>query len=220
LPDEGPSRDDRIVKFIRVVAVILPAAGAVLAAVWLRERRAHSVFPASQAASLLHPARRLIYSPRATVAAFDIRPAHRTLEVGPGPGYFTAEAARAGGGMGRVVCVDLQPAMIHELRRHLPDDIAPRVRTLAADAMHLPLADASFDRAFLVAVLGEVPEPGRAVAELYRVLRPGGTVSFCETVTDPDYVREGTLRRLGWDAGLRFVDRRKQALGYIMRFSR
>jgi len=104
--------------------------------------------------------------------------------------------------------------------RRLPGDVAPRVRPVIADAMHLPLSDAVIDRAFAVAVLGEVPEPPRALAELRRVVRAGGTVAIAETLTDPDYVRQGELRQMGWDAGLAFVARHRGRLGYTMRFTR
>lgn len=187
---------------------------------WITERRAKTVFPASEASTLLHPARRRIQDPRGMIAAFGVRRGERVLELGPGPGYFTAEAAAAAGPDGRVVAVDVQVAMIGELLRHLPDVARARVRALAGDATRLPLASATFDRAYLVAVLGEVPDAEGAVGELTRVLRPGGIVAFGETLTDPDYVREGELRRLCARAGLRFLDRRRHLLGYTMRFTR
>ena len=65
-----------------------------------------------------------------------------------------------------------------------------------ADAMHLPLATASVDRAFLVTVLGEVPDPDAALAELRRVLKPGALLGFCESLGDPDIVFLGKLRNL------------------------
>jgi ubiquinone/menaquinone biosynthesis C-methylase UbiE len=212
------------VNYLRVaatVAVITFAFGLTLfVRVWLRERHAKTVFPASQSALLLQPTRRLIHRPREMIATFGLRPGDRVLELGPGPGYFTSEAASAVGDSGSLVAADLQPAMIEQLLRRLTPDPASRVRALACDAMQLPFNGATFDAAFLVTVLGEIPEPDRALAELKRILRPGGIVSFCEHLGDPDYVREGALRRLCWDAGLQFVDRRRQPLGYIMRFTR
>jgi len=206
--------------------IIAAATGALALAVnagvsrWITERRAKTVFPASQAATLLHPARRRIQDPRRMVAAFGVRDGERVLELGPGPGYFTAEAAAAAGPGGRVVAVDVQPAMLRELLRRLPVEARPRVRALAGDAARLPLASGAIDRAYLVAVLGEVPDAGGAIAEIARVLRPGGVVAFGETLTDPDYVREGELRRLCARAGLRFLDRQRHLLGYTMRFTR
>jgi ubiquinone/menaquinone biosynthesis C-methylase UbiE len=154
------------------------------------------------------------------VDAFGIRAGDRVLELGPGPGYFTDAAAAAVGGSGCVVAADLQPEMIALLRSRLRPDAAPRVRTLACAATALPFRAESYDAAFLVTVLGEIPEPRAAIAELARVIRPGGVVSFAEHLGDPDYVREGSLRRLCSGAGFRFVDRRRQLLGYIMRFTR
>jgi ubiquinone/menaquinone biosynthesis C-methylase UbiE len=187
---------------------------------WRRERNAKSVFPAANAPALLNPMRRLIQRPEQTMADFGIRAGDRVLELGPGPGYFTSHAARAASPSGCVVAADLQPAMLKQLRTRLSPEVTSAVRTAAADATRLPFRDSAFDTAFLVAVLGEVPDPARALAELRRVLRPGGVVSFCETFNDPDYVREGVLRDLCWSAGLRVIKRRRKFLGYVMRCER
>lgn len=187
---------------------------------WITERRAKSVFPASQAATLMHPARRRIQHPRRLIEAFGVREGERVLELGPGPGFFSAEAAVAVGPHGAVVAVDVQPAMLRQLLQRLPPAARPAVRAVAGDAARLPLASSTFDRAYLVAVLGEVPDAEGAITEIARVLRPGAVVAFGETLTDPDYVREGELRRLCARAGLRFLDRRRHLLGYTMRFAR
>jgi ubiquinone/menaquinone biosynthesis C-methylase UbiE len=199
---------------------VLAAASTLFAVVWLRERRARLVFPASQANALLNPLRRLIQDPAKLIEECGVAPGERVLELGPGPGYFTPHAAAAAGPRGTIVCADLQPAMLERLRARLPGDAAPIVRPVAADATRLPFADASFDRAFLVTVLGEIRDPARAVAELKRVLRPGGIVAVCETINDPDYVQERVLRRLCWDAGLAFLARRRRPLGYVATFAR
>jgi ubiquinone/menaquinone biosynthesis C-methylase UbiE len=206
------------------VNAILAAVGAGalvvwLCALWLRERRAKTVFPASDAAALLHPLRRLLQNPGATVEAIGIRDGDRVLELGPGPGYFTREAAPLVGEHGILVGADLQREMIMQLRGRVTGDGAARLRTIVADATRLPLASDEFDRVFLSAVLGEVPDAASAVSEIARVLRPSGVVAFCETLTDPDYVRERDLRRLCAGAGLRVVDHRRLPLGYIMRFA-
>jgi ubiquinone/menaquinone biosynthesis C-methylase UbiE len=211
---------NRIMLALAAVFGVFAAASTLFAVVWLRERRARAVFPASQASALLNPLRRLIQDPAALIEDCGIRAGERVLELGPGPGYFTRQAAVAAGVRGSIVCADLQVAMIDHLRSHLPSEAAVNVRLVAADAMRLPFADASFDRAFLVSMLGEVPDRARGIAELQRVLRPSGVVAFCETINDPDYMREGDLRRLCWDAGLAFVARRRKPLGYIATFVR
>lgn len=203
-----------------IAAAAIATAALVLRAFWLNERRARSVYPARDASALLHPARRLMQRPEKLAWQFGVRPGLRVLELGPGPGYFTRESARIVGAAGIVVAADLQPGMIAALRDNLAGDGPARVRGIVADATRLPLASGSFDCAYLNAVLGEIPAPGAAIRELRRVLRPGGVLAFSETVNDPDYVRQGELRRLCFDASLRYLDRRRQLLGYTMRFTR
>ena len=116
-----------------------------------------------------------------------IRPGERVLELGPGPGIFTVEAARRVGSEGRLIAVDIQPEMIARLEERVREAGLANVETHVADAYHLPLDDASVERAFLVTVLPEIPDQARALAELYRVLRPDGLLSVTEEFYDPDY---------------------------------
>jgi ubiquinone/menaquinone biosynthesis C-methylase UbiE len=116
-----------------------------------------------------------------------IRPGERVLELGPGPGAFTLDAARRAGPEGRVFAVDIQPAMIARLEQRVREAGLDNVETRVASAYELPLEDRSIDRAFLITVLPEVPDQGRALAELRRVLKPGGVLSITEEFTDPDY---------------------------------
>ena len=204
------------------------AAGAVLgtvgltfaARIWMREREAKTVFPAADAGALLNPLRRIIQSPSRTVAALGVARGERVLEVGLGPGYFTGEVATAVGEGGMLVSADLQPPMLRALRDHLGPARMAHVRLAAADATRLPFRDGAFDRVCLVAVLGEVPYPEAALAEFRRVLRRGGVAAFCEMLTDPDYVREGTLRAMCWRVGLEFEGRERNPIGYTARFRR
>ena len=116
-----------------------------------------------------------------------IRPGERVLELGPGPGMFTVEAAQRVGSEGRLIAVDIQPKMIAQVEKRVREAGLTNVETHVADAYHLPLDDASVDRAFLVTVLPEVPDQARALAELRRVLKPGGLLSITEEFFDPDY---------------------------------
>ena len=64
-----------------------------------------------------------------------------------------------------------------------------------ADAQHLLYSDDSSDAAYLVLVLGEVPDQEQALQELNRVLKPGGRLVVGELLPDPHFVTGETLRR-------------------------
>lgn len=199
----------------------LSLAAALILRFWLRERYGRGgPIPASQAGTLLHPLRRRIHPPDEMLAWFGVEAGQTVLELGPGPGYFTIEAARRAGQGGRVLCVDIQRAMLEALRPRLRDHGVDNAHPLLGDATRLPLADGSVDVAYLVTVLGEVPDRPAALAELRRVLRPGGALAFAETLTDPDYVLRDTLRDLCRATGFVFDGERRMFLGYMMRFRR
>ena len=116
-----------------------------------------------------------------------IHPGERVLELGPGPGVFTVEAARRVGPTGRLIVVDIQPRMIAHVEKRVREAGLTNVETHVADAHHLPLEDESVDRAFLVGVLPEILDQARALAELHRVIKPSGLLSVTEEFLDPDY---------------------------------
>jgi SAM-dependent methyltransferase len=188
---------------------------------WVRERYGRGgPFPASQAGALLNPLRDWIQPARATLEAFRIDAGQTVLEIGPGPGYFTIEASRMVGPSGRIVCLDVQREMASILRGRLRERGVANAHPLAGDATRLPLAGGSVDAAFLVAVLGEVPDRPAALLELRRVLRPGGVLAFSETLRDPDYVFEDTLRDLCRMAGFELLDVQHEFIGYTAVFTR
>jgi ubiquinone/menaquinone biosynthesis C-methylase UbiE len=116
-----------------------------------------------------------------------IRAGETVLELGPGPGAFTVEAARRAGPEGRLIAVDIQAEMIEKVKRRVRDAGLHNVETHVASAYDLPLPEASVDRAFLVTVLPEIPDPVRGLREVFRVLAPGGILSTTEEFLDPDY---------------------------------
>ena len=218
-----PRRSSFLGSSVRALALawaVVSALAAIFGWVWLRERYSRGgPIPVSQASMLLNPARRHMHPPRETLESFGLQAGETLLELGPGPGYFTIEARRIAGEGGRVVCIDVQPGMLALLRQRLVDaGVSGGVVLLAGDAAHLPLAPSSVDRAFLSTVLGEIPDRPAAVAELRRVVRLGGAVAVLETLTDPDYQLEASVRDLFAAYGfvLEAIERRR--LGYTVRF--
>ncbi len=184
---------------------------------WRRERQQQNVFPASEAATLLNPLRGVIMPAGRTLDRFGVGGGETVLEVGPGPGYYSIEASRRVGPRGRLICLDLQRGMIEQLLERLLEAGAS-AETGVGDATRLPLKDDTVDVAFLVTVLGEVPEPEAALAELRRVLKPGGTLGLGETMGDPDYIRLGKLREMCGGAGFVEATCHHDPLGYTITF--
>jgi arsenite methyltransferase len=113
------------------------------------------------------------------------------LDVGSGPGAVTASLARAAGPDGLALGVDISEPM---LARAVRAAAGPQVGFLRADAQRLPLRDQTVDTVVSIAVLQLIPDPAAALAEIARVLRPGGRLAVMAPTV-------GRLARLGRIAG-------------------
>jgi arsenite methyltransferase len=107
-------------------------------------------------------------------AALGARAGARILDVGCGPGFYVAELLDEVGPEGSVVGVDLSPQMLAVAARRCQG--RGNVEFHQGDATSLPVEDAGFDAALSVQVLEYVADADAALAELHRVLRPGGRV--------------------------------------------
>ncbi|MDX8509730.1 class I SAM-dependent methyltransferase [Mesorhizobium captivum] len=97
----------------------------------------------------------------------------KILDVGCGTGSLTFELAKSAA-LAEIQAIDFSAVFV-EAARQLNTD--PRITIQQADATALPFADNAFDRALALLVLHFVPEAGKAVAEMRRVVRPGGVVA-------------------------------------------
>jgi SAM-dependent methyltransferase len=146
------------------------------------------------------------------------RPGEQILEIGPGTGYYSIDVAMKLDG-GRLAIFDIQREFLDHTVRAGAERGLDNIEPMLGDAQHLPYADESFDAAFLVTVLGEIPDQGAAMRELHRVLRPSGRLIVGETfVGDPHVVRFGVLRERANGAGLTLEARLGSPLGYFARF--
>ncbi|MCZ4094191.1 class I SAM-dependent methyltransferase [Sinorhizobium psoraleae] len=97
----------------------------------------------------------------------------KILDVGCGTGSLTFALASTAN-LSEIAAIDYSPVFVEEANRRNTD---PRIKIRQADACALPFEDGTFDRALALLVLHFVPEAGKAVAEMRRVVRPGGVVA-------------------------------------------
>ena len=109
------------------------------------------------------------------------------LDLGAGRGHYAALARAAGAG--RVVALDLTPQML---------EAAPPP-AIVADAGRLPIRDRSFDVVIAALVLSYLSDAGRALREIARILRAGGTLVASDL--HPVAVRHGWRRRFHTGSG-------------------
>jgi ubiquinone/menaquinone biosynthesis C-methylase UbiE len=97
----------------------------------------------------------------------------KILDVGCGTGSLTFALAKHPD-LREITAIDYSPVFVEATAQRNTDS---RVKVRQADACDLPFQDRSFDRAMALLMLHFVPEAGKAVAEMRRVVRPGGVVA-------------------------------------------
>jgi ubiquinone/menaquinone biosynthesis C-methylase UbiE len=193
------------------VAAGAAAGGALAAALWWRAHPSACPYNQRFWVQAPHP---LITRARLLEALAPL-PGEAVLEIGPGTGYYTLPVAHRVGSSGRLHVFDVQQEMLDHTMRRARDEGLDNVQPCLGDARVLPYPAATFDAAYLVTVLGEIPDQNAALRQLRRVLRPGGRLVVGELFVDPHMVTEGALRRRGEAAGLHFERRVGPPLGYF-----
>jgi ubiquinone/menaquinone biosynthesis C-methylase UbiE len=167
--------------------------------------------------------RRKMQPPEWLVQRSGIEKGMTVLEVGCGSGAYTTFAARAVGEQGKVFALDIQPEMLEQLRKKLSkpenQDIV-NIELKQASAYELPFAEASIDLVYMVTVLEEIPDRGRALQEVLRVLKPGGTLAVTEFLIDPDYPLVQTTIQRVTQAGFQFDQIGGNLWNYTVRFKK
>jgi ubiquinone/menaquinone biosynthesis C-methylase UbiE len=192
-------------------ALAVAGAGVLAAALWWR--RNPSACPYGQ--------RFLVEAPHPFITRARLRealapqPGETLLEVGPGTGYYSLPVAEWLMPEGRLHVFDIQQEMLDHTLREAQRRGVMNIEPRQGDARRLPYADATFDGAYLVAVLGEIPDQDAALRELRRVVRPAGRIVVGELLGDPHMVGEGSLRRHAERAGLRLERRVGPRFGYF-----
>jgi len=178
----------------------------------------HSPAPAFAVYLLNNPIRRKLHPPKRVLDYVDIGEGMKVLEVGPGTGFYTFEAAQCAGLSGHVYAIDIEPKMIARLRKKIERGRAENITAEAASAYEIPLPSQSIDRAFMVSVLGEIPDKQKALSEIRRVLKGEGLLTVAEFLFDPDYPRRKTV--IGWctNTGFELMGSYSNTLLYVLTF--
>jgi SAM-dependent methyltransferase len=188
-------------KLLWALAFVLFALGADTAGrIW--SRKCPIPMPYSMRWVLFFP--RGPHSPKRFKEVLQPRSGERILEIGPGIGIHALPIADALLPDGVLDVLDVQQAMLDDLvlqavKRNI-GNIVPK----QGDAQQLPYADRFFDAAYMVGVLGEIPETAAALAELRRVLKPGGRLVISELLIDPDFISLSALCEMAKISGFVF----------------
>lgn len=196
-----------------LVSAVLLAVALVLTRRWSRLYPAPMPHALRFLLHLSHPG----LTPAVLQSVLAPRAGERLLEIGPGIDHHALPMAEILGPTGQLEVLDVQPAMLDDLRRRAAERGIGNIVANAGDAQQLPYPDASLDGAYLITVLGEIPSSEAALRELRRVVRPGGRIVVGELVIDPDYVPPSRLRELARAAGLTFAEQRGTWLAYMGR---
>ena len=116
-----------------------------------------------------------------TIEMCGLRPGHRVLDLAGGTGDLAIQQARRIGDSGHVVLADINASMLREGRDRVIDKgLVDRVSVCQCNAEILPFADNSLDCISIAFGLRNVTDKGRALASMYRVLKPGGRLCVLE----------------------------------------
>jgi ubiquinone/menaquinone biosynthesis C-methylase UbiE len=95
----------------------------------------------------------------------------KVLEIAPGPGYFSIELAKLGNY--QISGLDISKSFV-EIARRNAEEAGLKIDFREGNASAMPFEDNTFDFTFCQAAFKNFSEPVKAIAEMYRVLRPGG----------------------------------------------
>ena len=118
---------------------------------------------------------------RFTIEMSGVRGGHKVLDIAGGTGDLAAKFARLVGERGEIVLADINSSMLQRGRKRLVDEgVVGNIEYVQANAENLPFAENHFDRITIAFGLRNVTHIDKALASIYRVLKPGGRLLVLE----------------------------------------
>ena len=211
-----------IVALVRAELLWALASAFATVALWLAtrywNRRSPIPFP-SYFRWFLHVSR-VANSPTQLGRVLQPHSGERLLEVGPGIGIHALPVASSVAPDGFVAVLDVQREMLQDVNRRAAKAGITNIYSAQADATKLPYPDQVFDGAYLIGVLGEIPDQDAALRELQRIVKPGGRLVIGEIFFDPDFSSLRVVRERMKQAGFLFHSKVGIAPAYLARFER
>ena len=130
-----------------------------------------------------------------------VGPGMRVLDFGCGPGRLTIPLARQVGCEGEVTAFDIQAGMLERVRAKCETEQLTNVRYVHGASGEGKLDQLIYDRAVLVTVLGEIPDPKTALSEIFESLKPTGVLAVTEVIADPHFQPRDKIRQVAASVG-------------------
>jgi ubiquinone/menaquinone biosynthesis C-methylase UbiE len=108
-----------------------------------------------------------------------IKPGFRVLDYGCGPGSYSIAAAKMVGNSGTVYALDIHPLAVEQVKRQASKESLDNIKTVLS-GRDTGLPDNSMDIVLLYDIVHDLGDPDSVLAELHRVLKPGGVISFSD----------------------------------------
>ena len=177
------------------------------------------VFPPKYAFTLLIPFRNIFLSPNKLIQRLDLKYDHKVLEIGPGPGYFSVNTAKTLTN-GRLVLLDIQQEMLDIAKKRLKKRKIENVEYILCNGTNFDFKNESFDRVFMVTVIGEIENKRDYLREIHRVLKNDGLLSISELAGDPDKLSIVELKSLVSENGFKESGFFGSKFNYTMNFKK
>jgi ubiquinone/menaquinone biosynthesis C-methylase UbiE len=177
----------------------------------------NKIFPHKWAFSLLIPFRNTFLSPKQVISRLKLKDDMTILEIGPGPGYFSIKVAKTLK-KGHLVIADIQSEMLRYAEKRINKQGITNIESYLCNGTSFDFKDETFDRIFMVAVLGEVENKTKYMAEFHRVLKKGGILSISELAGDADKMTLPLLKELGINSNFSFFEHFSSKWSYTVNF--